>query len=51
MINECIQAALSRANYEIIREEEPYYGEISDLKGVGQQEGVSKTAAIDCLKS
>ena len=34
MINEYIQAALSRASYEIIREEERYYGEIPDLKGV-----------------
>jgi len=34
MIIEYIEAALGRANYEIIRDEEPYYGEIPDLKGV-----------------
>ena len=34
MIIEYIETALSRANYEIINDEEPYYGEISELKGV-----------------
>ena len=34
MIVEYIEAALARANYEIIRDEEPYYGEVRDLKGV-----------------
>jgi predicted RNase H-like HicB family nuclease len=34
MIIEYIEAALARANYEMIRDEEPYYGEIPDLKGV-----------------
>jgi predicted RNase H-like HicB family nuclease len=34
MIIEYIEAALARANYEIIRDEEPYYGEVRDLKGV-----------------
>jgi predicted RNase H-like HicB family nuclease len=34
MIIEYIEAALARANYEIIRDEEPYYGEIPGLKGV-----------------
>jgi predicted RNase H-like HicB family nuclease len=34
MIVEYIEAALARANYEIIRDEGPYYGEIPDLKGV-----------------
>jgi predicted RNase H-like HicB family nuclease len=34
MIVEYIEAALARANYEIIRDEEPYYGEVPDLKGV-----------------
>jgi predicted RNase H-like HicB family nuclease len=33
MIVEYIEAALARANYEIIRDEEPYYGEIPGLKG------------------
>jgi predicted RNase H-like HicB family nuclease len=34
MIVEYVEAALARANYEIIRDEEPYYGEVPDLKGV-----------------
>jgi len=34
MIVEYIEAALARANYEIIRGEEPYYGELPELKGV-----------------
>jgi predicted RNase H-like HicB family nuclease len=34
MIVEYIEAALARANYEIIQDEEPYYGEVPGLKGV-----------------
>ena len=34
MILEYIQAALSRAQYEIIEDDEPYYGEIPELPGV-----------------
>ncbi|MBI4641949.1 MAG: type II toxin-antitoxin system HicB family antitoxin [Candidatus Tectomicrobia bacterium] len=34
MIIEYIQEALQRAHYELIRDDEPYYGEIPDLKGV-----------------
>ena len=34
MIVEYIEAALARARYEIIRDEEPYYGEVPGLKGV-----------------
>ncbi len=34
MIIEYIQKALERAHYEIIDDEEPYYGEIPELKGV-----------------
>lgn len=34
MIVEYINAALAKAHYEIIQDEEPYYGEISDLPGV-----------------
>lgn len=34
MIIEYIQEALKRAKYEIIEDEEPYYGEIPGLKGV-----------------
>ncbi len=34
MIREYIEAALGRAKYEIIENEEPYYGEVPGLKGV-----------------
>lgn len=34
MIAEYIQAALRKAHYEMIEEEEPFYGEIHELKGV-----------------
>jgi len=34
MIHEYIEEALSHAHYEIISDEEPYYGEIPELKGV-----------------
>lgn len=34
MLLEYIQAALEEAHYEIIEDEEPYYGEIPPLAGV-----------------
>jgi predicted RNase H-like HicB family nuclease len=34
MIREYIEAALEKAVYKIIEDEEPYYGEIPGLKGV-----------------
>jgi predicted RNase H-like HicB family nuclease len=34
MITEYIDEALRRARYELIADEEPYYGEVEDLKGV-----------------
>ena len=34
MITEYIKAALAKAKYEIIEDEEPYYGEIPGLDGV-----------------
>jgi len=34
MITEYIQAAMKNAHYELIEDEEPFYGEISELKGV-----------------
>lgn len=34
MISQYLQAALERAHYEIIDNEEPYYGEVSELPGV-----------------
>lgn len=30
MITEYIEAALSKARYEIIKDEEPYYGEVPE---------------------
>jgi len=34
MIIEYIEAAMSKAKYELIEDEEPYYGEVPELKGV-----------------
>jgi predicted RNase H-like HicB family nuclease len=34
MITEYLQAALERAHYEIIEDEEPFYGEVRELPGV-----------------
>jgi predicted RNase H-like HicB family nuclease len=34
MILEYINTALERAKYEIIEDEEPYYGEVPGLKGI-----------------
>ncbi len=34
MLLEYIEAALARARYEIIDDEEPYYGEIPECRGV-----------------
>jgi len=37
MILEYIEEALKRARYEIIEDEEKYYGEVPELKGVWAQ--------------
>ena len=34
MLLEYIQAALDRAHYEMIEDEEPFYGEVPELPGV-----------------
>jgi predicted RNase H-like HicB family nuclease len=34
MITEYVQEALKRAKYELIENEEQYYGEVPELKGV-----------------
>ena len=34
MLIEYIEAALARARYETIDDEEPYYGEIPELEGI-----------------
>lgn len=34
MLTEYIEEALRRAKYEVIDDEEPYYGEVRELKGL-----------------
>lgn len=34
MLTQYLQEALNRAHYEIIADEEPFYGEVSELEGV-----------------
>ena len=34
MIIDYIEAALGKAKYEVIEDEEPYYGEVPELQGV-----------------
>jgi predicted RNase H-like HicB family nuclease len=34
MLTEYIDEALRRARYEIIKDDEPYYGEVKELRGV-----------------
>ena len=34
MLTEYIEEALKKAKYEIINDEEPYYGEVPELRGV-----------------
>ena len=34
LISDYIEEAMKRAHYEIIEDEEPYYGEIRELKGI-----------------
>lgn len=34
MIREYIEAAMKRAHYELIEDEEPFYGEVPELQGV-----------------
>ena len=34
MLLQYIQTALDRAHYELIEDEEPYYGEVPELEGV-----------------
>jgi len=52
MLIEYIQAALERAKYEIIEdEEEPYYGEIPELEGIWATGSPLKSAARAWRKS
>jgi len=34
LIAEYIEGALARAEYELIEDDEPYYGEVPELEGV-----------------
>lgn len=34
MISAYVDAALSRAHYELMQDEDPYYGEVAELQGV-----------------
>ena len=34
MLTEYVEEALQRAHYEIIDDEEPYYGEVKELQGI-----------------
>ena len=34
MLTEYVQEALNRAHYEMIADEEPFYGQVPDLQGV-----------------
>ncbi|NOR79064.1 MAG: type II toxin-antitoxin system HicB family antitoxin [Methanophagales archaeon] len=34
MLTEYIEVALSKAKYEMIEDEEPYYGDVPELEGV-----------------
>jgi predicted RNase H-like HicB family nuclease len=34
MLTQYVQAALDRAHYEMIQDDEPFYGEVPDLNGV-----------------
>jgi len=48
MLTEYIEEALKRAKYEIIDDEEPYYGEVPELKGVWAS--LSKNVEKNLLK-
>ena len=50
MITEYIDAALGKAKYEIIDDEEPYYGEVPGLEGVWASGRTLEDADITCLK-
>jgi predicted RNase H-like HicB family nuclease len=50
MIIEYIEEALKKAHYEIIDDEEPYYGDIKELKGVWST-GKTLEECRDNLKS
>ncbi len=47
MICQYLEAALERAHYEIIDDEEPYYGEVTELPGVW----ASGTSLEECRKN
>jgi len=45
MIREYIDKALQKAHYELIHDEEPFYGEVKELQVCGQLERPWKSAA------
>ena len=51
MIHDYIEAALRRAHYELIDDEDPYYGAVPGLQGRGQAVSLWKSAAITWRKS
>lgn len=51
MIIEYIEAALSKAKYEIINDEEPFYGEVPGLQGVWAKEKRLRNAGITSAAS
>lgn len=50
MLSDYIKAALERAHYELIEDEEPCYGEVPELKGVWAT-GETLEACRDNLES
>ena len=50
MFCEYIQAAMSKAVYEVIDDEEPYYGEVSDQRAFGQRESFQKSVTRTCKR-
>lgn len=50
MLRDYIRAALERAHYELIEDEEPFYGEVPELKGVWAT-GETLEACRDNLES
>jgi hypothetical protein len=49
MLIQYIHAALERARYEIIDDEEPYYGEVPELEGVWATLHVQRPSAVNLI--
>jgi len=48
MIQTYIDAAMRQAHYELIQDDEPYYGEIPELPGFGLRAGPWRNAGKTC---